>query len=224
MSHAAQFLAEAKPVIDSLNIDAIERIASILEQTRDHCGRLFILGVGGLRRAVFLGRDGVLNRAIVRNGRPYPPATLEAFEILPGVRQALARLCDERFTLIGATNQPDVARGIQRREVVEAMDAQLLAETPITVILVCYEDGDDCPRRKPNPGLLLGAAETYQIDLAASFMVGDRRRDVEAGRRAGCKTVFIDLDYAERRPDPAADYHALDLSDVADWILAQSRS
>ena len=68
----------------------------------------------------------------------------------------------------------------------------------------------------------LEAAEAYRIDLAASFMVGDRWRDVEAGRRAGCKTVFIDLGYAERRPDPAADYRALNLADAADWILAQS--
>ena len=68
-------------------------------------------------------------------------------------------LRDAGFLLVGATNQPDVARGTQRREVVEAMNARLLAEMPIAAILVCYEDGDDCPRRKPNPGLLLEAAE-----------------------------------------------------------------
>jgi len=173
-------------------------------------------------RAVFLDRDGVLNRALVRDGRPYPPATLEAFEILPGVSEALRKLHETGFLLIGATNQPDVGRGTQRREVVEAMNSRLLAEMPITAILVCYEDGDECPRRKPNPGLLLEAAQTYSIDLAASFMVGDRWRDVEAGRRAGCRTVFIDLGYTERRPDPDADYRATDLLDAADWILSQT--
>ena len=177
-----------------------------------------------LNRAVFLDRDGVLNRAVVRDGRPYPPATLEDFEVLPGVPEAVRRLHDAGFLLIGATNQPDVARGTQRREVVEAMNARLLAETPITAILVCYEDGDDCPRRKPNPGLLLEAAATYAIDLAASFMVGDRWRDVEAGQRAGCRTVFLDRGYAERRPDPPADYTAADLSAAADWILSQTRT
>ncbi len=154
----------------------------------------------GVSQAVFLDRDGVLNRAVIREGRPYPPGSLEAFEILPGVPEAVCRLHDAGFLLIGATNQPDVARGTQRREVVEAMNARLLDEMPITAILVCYEDGDDCPRRKPNPGLLLEAAETFGIDLSASFMVGDRWRDVEAGRRAGCRTVFIDLGYTERRP------------------------
>jgi D-glycero-D-manno-heptose 1,7-bisphosphate phosphatase len=175
-------------------------------------------------RAVFLDRDGVLNRAIIRDGRPYPPATLEAFEILEGVPAAARRLHDAGFLLIGATNQPDVARGTQRREVVEAMNARLMAETPITAMLVCYEDGDDCPRRKPNPGLLLEAAATFAIDLAGSFMVGDRWRDVLAGQRAGCRTVFLDRDYAERRPDPPADYTTRDLTAAVDWILSQTRT
>ena len=174
------------------------------------------------RRAVFLDRDGVLNRAVIREGRPYPPASLEAFEILPGVPEAVRRLHDVGFLLIGATNQPDVARGTQRREVVEAINARLQDEMPITAILVCYEDSDDCPRRKPNPGLLLEAAETYGIDLSASFMVGDRWRDVEAGRRAGCQTVFIDRGYSERQPDPPADHTAADLTAAAIWILANS--
>ena len=151
-------------------------------------------GVRGLDRAVFLDRDGVLNRA----DRPRRPA-VSAGDRSRSSRSSRARprprgrLRDAGFLLIGATNQPDVARGTQRREVVEAMNARLLAAMPIAAILVCYEDGDDCPRRKPNPGLLLEAAETYAIDLPASFMVGDRWRDVEAGRRAGCRTVFIDL-------------------------------
>ena len=178
----------------------------------------------GVCRAVFLDRDGVLNRASVREGRPYPPDTLDRFEILPGVPEALGRLRDAGFLLIGATNQPDVARGTQRRDVVEAMNARLLAAMPLTDILVCYEDGDDCPRRKPNPGLLLEAAEMYHIDLGASFMVGDRWRDVEAGRRAGCQTVFLDLGYTERPPDPAADHTTGDLPSAADWILSKTQT
>jgi D-glycero-D-manno-heptose 1,7-bisphosphate phosphatase len=173
-------------------------------------------------RAVFLDRDGVLNRAVVRDGRPYPPAALEALEILPGVPGAVRRLCDAGFLVIGATNQPDVARGTQCREVVEAMNAQLMGAMPITTILVCYEDANDCPRRKPNPGLLLEAAATYGIDLPASFMVGDRWRDVEAGRRAGCRTVFLDLGYTERRPAPPADHTAADLPAAVAWILSQT--
>jgi D-glycero-D-manno-heptose 1,7-bisphosphate phosphatase len=172
-------------------------------------------------RAVFLDRDGVLNRAEVRGGRPYPPASVEGLEILPGVASALARLREAGFLLVGATNQPDVARGTQTREAVEAINARLLGALPLDEIRVCYEDGDDCPRRKPNPGLLLEAAEERGIDLASSFMVGDRWRDVEAGRRAGCRTVFLDLGYDERRPDPPADHTAADLPGAAAWILSQ---
>ncbi len=174
----------------------------------------------GRNRAVFLDRDGVLNRAVVRDGRPYPPATAEEFEILPGAAEAVQELRDAGFLPVVATNQPDVARGTQSREVVEAMNDRLGAEMPIAAILVCYEDGDHCPRKKPNPGMLLEAAEAHAIDLPASYMVGDRWRDVEAGRRAGCRTVFIDRGYDEPRPDPPADHDAADLTDAADWILS----
>jgi D-glycero-D-manno-heptose 1,7-bisphosphate phosphatase len=182
------------------------------------------MGVGEVNRAVFLDRDGVLNRVVVRAGKPYPPATVEALQILPGVPEALRSLRDEGFLLVGATNQPDVARGTQRREMVEAINARLLNELPLTEIRVCYEDGDDCPRRKPNPGLLLEAAQEHGIDLSLSFMVGDRWRDVEAGRRAGCRTVFLDLGYAESPPDPPADHTTSDLPAAAAWILTQTRA
>ena len=102
------------------------------------------------------------------------------------------------------------------------MNARLMAALPLTAVLVCYEDGEECPRRKPNPGLLLEAAETYGIDLPASFLVGDRWRDIEAGRRAGCRTVFLDLGYAERQPDPPADQTAADLPAAVAWILSQT--
>ena len=174
------------------------------------------------QRAVFVDRDGVLNRAVVRNGLPYPPATLEALEILPGVPQAVRQLHDAGYLIIGATNQPDVARGTQKREVVEAMNARLMAAMPITEILVCYEDDDNCPRRKPNPGLMQEAAKLFGIDLSASFMIGDRWRDVEAGRRAGCRTIFLDLGYSEQRPEPPANHDAADLPAAVAWILSQA--
>lgn len=172
------------------------------------------------RRAVFLDRDGVLNRAIVREGKPYPPASVAELEILPGVAEALGRLRAAGFLLPVVTNQPDVARGTQRREVVEAINARLLLALPLDEIFVCYDDGSDCPTRKPNPGLLHEAAVKYDIDLAASYMIGDRWRDVEAGRRAGCRTVFIDLQYREKRPE-APDLTVADLRQAADLILRE---
>lgn len=177
-----------------------------------------------VNRAVFLDRDGVLNRSVVRDGRPYPPANVTELELTPGAGPALLRLREAGFWLIGVTNQPDVARGTQRREVVEAINARILEALPLQAMYVCYEDGDACPRRKPNPGMLLEAAERFALDLAHSFMVGDRWSDVEAGRRAGCRTVFLDQGYRERRPDPPADFTAASLAGAADWILRAARA
>jgi D-glycero-D-manno-heptose 1,7-bisphosphate phosphatase len=175
----------------------------------------------GKRRAVFLDRDGVINRALVRDGKPYPPATLDEVEVLPGVAEALTRLRGAGFLLLVATNQPDVARGTQRREVVEAINARLTSELALDEVFVCYEDGADCPRKKPNPGLLLEAADKYGIDLANSFIVGDRWRDVEAGRRAGCRTIFVDYGYQEQRPPHPPDCTTDSLASAAEWILSQ---
>jgi D-glycero-D-manno-heptose 1,7-bisphosphate phosphatase len=154
------------------------------------------------RRAVFLDRDGVLNRALVRNGRPYPPATPEELELLPGAEVACRELRDAGFLLIGVTNQPDVARGAVKRSVVEELNRTVAERLGLDAIRVCmHDDADGCECRKPRPGLLTSAAADYGIDLADSFMVGDRWRDIEAGRRAGCRTIFIDHGYDERRPD-----------------------
>lgn len=155
-----------------------------------------------MNRAVFLDRDGVLNRAVVRNGKPYPPETLAEFEILSGVPRALAAFKRAGFEIVVVTNQPDVAKRLQRREVVEAFHDHLRASLPIDEIRVCYHvDEDRCSCRKPEPGLLLDAARARNVSLARSFMVGDRWRDVAAGRNAGCRTVLIECGYQERRAD-----------------------
>jgi D-glycero-D-manno-heptose 1,7-bisphosphate phosphatase len=155
-----------------------------------------------LRRAVFLDRDGVINRAIVRDGKPFPPASLVELEILPGVLEALQELHDANYLLVVVTNQPDVARGITKREDVELMNDFLSSQLPLDVFKTCYHDSEDkCSCRKPLPGALLEAAQEHNIDLSKSFMVGDRWRDVEAGASAGCKTFFINYRYAEQKPD-----------------------
>ena len=177
-----------------------------------------------LRRAVFVDRDGVINRAVIRNGRSYPPGSLAELEILPGVARALAELRAAGFLVIVATNQPDVGSGKQRREVVEAMHARLREQLPLDDIRVCYHvDGDNCSCRKPLPGMLLEAARDWDIALEESFMVGDRWRDIEAGRAAGCRTAFVDYRLEEDRkvsPDVSVD----SLAAASRWILAQPLS
>lgn len=154
------------------------------------------------RRAVFLDRDGVINRAVVRDGKPYPPDSVADLEILAGAREALVALRAAGFVNVVVTNQPDVATGTQRREVVEAMHARLVRELALDAVKVCYHvAADGCACRKPKPGMLLEAAAEHGIDLAASYVVGDRWRDIAAGQAAGCRTAFfIDYGYREQRP------------------------
>jgi D-glycero-D-manno-heptose 1,7-bisphosphate phosphatase len=169
--------------------------------------------------AVFLDRDGVINAAVVRDGKPFSPATADELEILPGVAAALADLRRAGYALVVVTNQPDVARGAQTRAAVDAIHARLHAELPLDAIRACFhDDADRCACRKPAPGLLLDAARDLDLDLAASFMVGDRWRDTEAGRAAGCRIVFINHHYRERQP-AEFDVELGSLGEAAGWIL-----
>jgi D-glycero-D-manno-heptose 1,7-bisphosphate phosphatase len=177
------------------------------------------VGIGAVK-AVFLDRDGVLNEAVVREGRPYPPGRLEDLKLVPDAPEALARLKAAGFLLLVVTNQPDVAKGTQSRTVVEAINATLRAALPIDDFFVCWhDDRDACSCRKPKPGLLLDAAARYGIDLAASFMVGDRWRDIDAGAAAGCRTVLIERDYRERGPSMPPNFRTISLAAAANWMI-----
>jgi D-glycero-D-manno-heptose 1,7-bisphosphate phosphatase len=174
-------------------------------------------------KAVFLDRDGVINANLERNDRPVAPTTLADFRILPGVVEAARRLKDAGFLLVVVTNQPDVAAGLTPRATVEAMHAQIRAAMPIDDIMVCFHtDRDNCACRKPKAGMILEAAAKHGIDLAASYMVGDRWRDVRAGQTAGCYTIFIDYGYPQDQP-ATPDQVASSLSEATDFILAVER-
>jgi D-glycero-D-manno-heptose 1,7-bisphosphate phosphatase len=161
------------------------------------------------KRAIFLDRDGVLNRPVVRDGLPFPPASLDEFELYPGVAKGSAQLKAAGFILIVVSNQPDVGRGTQTREAVEAMHEKLRTAVPaLDAIEVCYHagarHGEPCDCRKPKPGMLLRSAASHQIDLPRSFLIGDRWRDVDCAKAAGCRAVFIDHGYSEplrEKPD-----------------------
>ncbi|MBC5809801.1 MAG: HAD family hydrolase [Candidatus Eremiobacteraeota bacterium] len=182
------------------------------------------MGVGRKVRAVFLDRDGVVNRQIVRDGRPYPPASLGELEIPEPVRPALDRLKAAGFRLIVVTNQPDVARGTIPPATVEAIHEALKARLPLDDILVCpHDDADNCKCRKPKPGLVLEGAARHAVDLGGSYLIGDRWRDVEAGHNAGVRTVFLDYGYRERSPQPAATATVKTLTEAVDWIESDLR-
>jgi D-glycero-D-manno-heptose 1,7-bisphosphate phosphatase len=173
-------------------------------------------------RAVFLDRDGVLVHALGGKGAPRSARTLAELELLPDVEEACSILKQAGFTLVVVTNQPEIARGTLNAETVTRQNDVLRAALPLDEIVVCpHDDEDGCECRKPKPGMLVDAAARLGLDLASSFMVGDRWRDVEAGRRAGCRVVFVDRAHDEHRgaePDAAVP----SLADAARWILAVS--
>lgn len=179
----------------------------------------------GKHRAVFLDRDGVINRALVRDGRPYPPSSLAEFEILPGVTEACAQLKAAGFLLIVATNQPDVGRGTLPAATLDELHAHMGRLLPLDRVEVCPHGGakygQPCDCRKPRPGMLLRAALELGIDLTSSWMVGDRWRDIDCGHAAGCRTVFLDYAYDEPlRIQP--DFRARDLAAAARIIIEHS--
>ncbi|HET7534864.1 MAG TPA: HAD-IIIA family hydrolase [Candidatus Didemnitutus sp.] len=178
-----------------------------------------------LRPAVFLDRDGTLNVPVVRSGRPFPPALLEEFQLVEGAADTCSRLKAAGFALVVATNQPDVGRGTQAREMVEAMHAKLRSLVPaIDRIEVCYDPGrgEASTRRKPAPGMLLDAAAALSLDLTRSWMVGDRAGDIDAGHAAGCRTIFIDWGYAEPAPKQNPDFIVTSLVEAAGIILPRA--
>jgi D-glycero-D-manno-heptose 1,7-bisphosphate phosphatase len=176
-----------------------------------------------MKQAVFLDRDGVINASVVKNGKPYPPASVDEMEILPGVPEALLSLRAAGFMLVVVTNQPDVARGTQTRAAVDAIHDRMTATLALDAVYACFhDDAENCDCRKPKPGMLVNAARDLGIDLAASFMVGDRWRDTDAGLAAGCRAIFIDRGYNERKPDRFA-VNVAGLPEAAAWILEQTQ-
>jgi D-glycero-D-manno-heptose 1,7-bisphosphate phosphatase len=178
-----------------------------------------------MNKAVFLDRDGVINRPMVRAGYPYPPRSVSEFVILPGVEDACRALKKGGFLLVVVTNQPDVGRGTLERRVVEEINGYMGGLLPIDLVLTCFHGGEKygqpCECRKPRPGMLQQAADQLKISLSQSYMVGDRWRDIDCGKRVGCKTVFIDWGYTEDLREPP-DHRATNLLDAASIILREN--
>jgi D-glycero-D-manno-heptose 1,7-bisphosphate phosphatase len=176
------------------------------------------------RPAVFLDRDGVLNSPIVRSGRPYPPKRIDELRVLPGVPAACRDLATAGLTLVCVSNQPDIARGTLDFGTVAAINDELRELLRLDEVVVCpHDDQDGCACRKPLPGMILDAARRLDLDVSHSVTVGDRWRDVEAGRSAGTWTVLIDNGYKERQPDQP-DLIVTDLKEAVPWILDRALS
>jgi len=178
---------------------------------------------GDLRSAVFLDRDGVLVVPIFRDGRSFAPQNLNEYRFYSEAAGCLKRLKQAGFTLVVVTNQPDVGAGHLHREVVDEMHHRLAKALPVDAIKVCFHtEQDRCACRKPRPGMLLTAARELGISLSASFMVGDRRSDIEAGAVAGCQTIWIDLGYTTERPPERHNCAVKSLAEATMWVLSRT--
>lgn len=172
-------------------------------------------------KAVFLDRDGVINEAVVKEMRPFPPNNLEELKIIAGVEEALINLSNKGFKLIVVTNQPDVKRGKTSLEQVNKINIYLQEILPIDAIYCCFhDDQDNCNCRKPKPGLIEKAYDEFSINSSETYMVGDRWRDVEAGFAAGCRTFFIDYGYNEKQPTNF-DFRVQSLLEASKIILGE---
>lgn len=173
-----------------------------------------------LKAAIFLDRDGVINEAIIHDGKPYAPVHLDELRLIEGVPSVLQQFYDAGFINVVVTNQPDISTGKQNWSDLNVIHSNLLSKLNLATIKVCpHVNFHQCSCRKPKPGLLLQAAEELEIDLSQSFMIGDRWSDIAAGQAAGCKlNFFIDYGYAENQPvEPYISVKSL--SDAADKIF-----
>jgi D-glycero-D-manno-heptose 1,7-bisphosphate phosphatase len=170
-------------------------------------------------KAIFLDSDGVLNRAIMKDGKPLAPTSVNELDIPANIKPNLDKLKAAGYLLICVTNKPDVERGLMTQEDVDDIFTKMRSELPLDDIFICYHENANC--YKPKPGLLLDAAKKYDIDLAQSYMIGDRWRDVGAGYNAGCKTVWIDLGYNEKEAMPTPDYTVHTFDEATQRILGE---
>jgi D-glycero-D-manno-heptose 1,7-bisphosphate phosphatase len=180
------------------------------------------------RAAVFLDRDGVINRVLIRNGMPHPPCHVEEFNVYEDVPDGCARLKAANFLLVVITNQPDVGRGTQSRKAVDAMNLKMRSALPLLDrIEVCYHGGEDygqpCACRKPRPGLILRAAAELNIDPKRSYVVGDRWRDIGCARAAGCRAILIERGYNERLRE-APDFTVANFNEAVNVVLRDASS
>jgi D-glycero-D-manno-heptose 1,7-bisphosphate phosphatase len=165
-------------------------------------------------QAIFLDRDGVINKVVFRDGLPVSPRSIEEFVLNEGIREAVSEFRKHGFKIIVITNQPDIARGRVTLEVLDGMTRQMRQELPIDDVFMClHDDGDECPCRKPKPGLLLQAALKWDLYLPDSFFIGDTWKDVEAGRAVGCKTILLDAPYNQ---DVVPDLRVKSLSEAVE--------
>lgn len=175
---------------------------------------MFILEIG-----IFLDRDGVINEVLSHRVKfVNNPAD---FYLLDGVGEAIKKFNEAKYNVFVVTNQGGIGLGYMKKSALEAVHEKMKADlavynASITDIAYCpHKPKSGCNCRKPEPEMLFKLAKKYQIDLTKSYMVGDRKPDIEAGKEAGTKTVLV----GSRKEKAEADLKFRDLLEFANWLL-----
>lgn len=167
-------------------------------------------------RAVFLDRDGVVNKVILKDGKPYSPKKFDEFVFNDGIKEVVHKMKELGYRVFVVSNQPDIARGEISQDILDLMTQKMRFGLPVDNVYICpHDDHHDCLCRKPKPGMLIQAAEDWKIDLSSSFMIGDTWKDMEAGKAAGCKTILLEAPYNQ---DVQSDFRVKSLSEATDLI------
>jgi len=176
-----------------------------------------------MKRAVFLDRDGVLSKTYIKNGKSFAARKLKDFKLFCDSKESVKKLKLAGFIVIVVTNQPDVGKKIISRTVLKKMHEKLKKKTNVDAIYTCtHTKNKKCYCRKPKPGMILNAAKRHNIDLKNSFMVGDRLIDIVAGRKAKCRSIFLNKKYFEKKPkSQEATFN--NLKQAASYILKQAK-
>ena len=154
-----------------------------------------------MKKAIFLDRDGILNKPIIIKGKPYAPTIIKDFTINYKFLTVTKYLKSLNYLLIMVTNQPDVNKKIITKKFINEINNKLKKYFLLDDIYTCFSANDKNFRRKPNPGMLFEAQQKWDINMQKSYMIGDRKKDIDAGVRAGVKTIFLDKGYKETKPN-----------------------
>jgi len=176
-----------------------------------------------MKKGVFLDRDGVINKIIIHSNLKdkigktcKDPLNLEEFIILPKVKEAINNFKKNKYELIIVSNQPGLVKGFYKKEVLDEITKFIKESLRIKYIYYCLDHplyNGDCDCRKPKPGLLLKAARELKINLNQSILIGDQETDIEAGIKAGCKTILI-----SKTKNKRADFTAKNLLEASKII------
>ena len=157
-----------------------------------------------MNKACFLDRDGILNNAITVRGKPFAPLNEKDFKIKKNFLSVTKHLKLLNYLLIIITNQPDVKKKLIKKKTVNKFNIELKKFFNLDDVFVCYSNNNNYFRRKPNPGMIIEAQKKWKIDLNKSYLIGDRKKDIDAGLKVGLETIFLDENYKESKP---ANYH-----------------